>query len=290
VNRNDAEGAIQDGGAVNRTRRTPIVHLVLGGTLMAAWGLPAGEPAAGGETAARTAGSSAPGSVPIEFDGFLPGSRDPRLKGSFDLTFRIYTSPGARTPIWEEARRVEVSGGRFRVLLGEVRPISMDIHRQAVKFLGIQVADAKESIPRYPIVNVIYASTEEALADRRGRDRERPADPDPRAGLAQVSSAMEPPATWHAALLATREAGKDLPTFKEWYASLASCPESEVASRTGHYEWVLPWVYDTASHGEYNRLFRGRFGGCKYTDLSPERPYAYRAVDRGGPSGEKKQT
>ena len=46
----------------------------------------------------------------------------------------------------------------------------------------------------------------------------------------------------------------------------------------GHYEWVLPWVYDTASHGLYNRYFRGRFQGCDYMDLSPENEYPYRVA------------
>src|SRR5262249_37190416 len=90
----------------------------------------------------------------------------------------------------------------------------------------------------------------------------------------------ETPRTWAAALEAARAQGGDLPSYEQWYDDLARCSAGAVADRAGHYEWVLPWVYDTASHGDYNRYFRGRFQGCDYMDLSPEKEYRYRVAPK----------
>ena len=81
-----------------------------------------------------------------------------------------------------------------------------------------------------------------------------------------------------------RRAGGDLPDYEAWYAALEAAPLSQLAERTGHYEWVLPWAYDTASHGRFNRYFRGRYAGCDYMDLSPTKRYHYR-VARPPPDG-----
>ena len=38
--------------------------------------------------------------------------------------------------------------------------------------------------------------------------------------------------------------------------------------------------------GKYNDLFRGRFQGCDYMDLSPAKEYVYRLVQTSKPSRE----
>jgi len=222
--------------------------------------------------------------IGIRFEGFLPGSIDPQLAGVFEVDFRIYLSPQGGDAIWEESQTVEVRGGRMDLVLGLERKIPMSIHEATFKFLGASVDGAREVYPRFPIVNVVFVSPKEALlasADRpeRGGD----ADPEPRtyggayshAGVA-IESETAPAATWVQALLGARARGGDLPDYQDWYRSLGACSEKELLDRSGHYEWVLPWVYDTASHGRYNRYFRGRFEGCDYMDLSPKREYPYR--------------
>ncbi len=218
--------------------------------------------------------------VGVRFEGFLPGTRDEKLKGEFEVEFKIYLSPQGGDAVWSEAQRVKVEAGRMDVVLGKETPIPLALHEATFKFLGASVGKAREVYPRFTIVNTVFASTEEAL--RTPAVEGAPAAA--RAGAAGVYSApgakvnlaAEQPCTWKQALLAARAAGGDLADYQDWYRALAGCTKDQLIARTGHYEWVLPWVYDTASHGEYNRLFRGRFQGCDYMDLSPTNQYVCR--------------
>jgi hypothetical protein len=237
--------------------------------------------------------------VGVRFEGLLPGTHDPELEGEFSVEFRIYLSPQGGDAVWSETQVVRVTGGRMDVVLGAHAPIPMTIHEATFKFLGASVGGAREVYPRFTIVNTVFASPEEAV---------RPAEPPParvrppRAAAgelyatpgATVSARTEPACTWKEALLAARAAGGDLPDYQDWYAALAVCTREQALERSGHYEWVLPWVYDTASHGDYNRLFRGRFQGCDYLDLSPANAYPYRVATRPEPrpesaAGERKE-
>lgn len=220
--------------------------------------------------------------VGVRFEGFLPGTRDEKLKGEFAVEFKIYLSPQGGDAVWSESQRVKVDAGRMDVVLGKDRPIPMALHEATFKFLGASVGKAREVYPRFTIVNTVFASTEEAL--RTPAIEGAPASGAARTGGASVYSApgakvnvaAEKPCTWKQALLAARAAGGDLADYQAWYRALSSCTKDQLIARTGHYEWVLPWVYDTASHGDYNRLFRGRFQGCDYMDLSPTNQYVCR--------------
>ena len=222
-------------------------------------------------TTARTA-AVRPAHLGIRFEGLLPGSIDPNLEGEFQLTFRIYRSPQGGTPIWEEAQKVKVRKGRMDVGIGKVRTIPMEIHEATFKFLGVSVNRQKEVYPRFPIVNVVYVSEREALAAGGGRPKEERYT---KRGLV-VGDRRQAPLTWAEALKQSRAAGGDLPDYEDWYRSMETAEPKAARERAGHYEWVLPWVYDTASHGRYNRYFRGRFQGCDYMDLSPKKRYPYR--------------
>jgi len=215
-----------------------------------------------------------PPRVGIRFEGFLPGTRDEKLAGDFDVEFRIYLSPQGGDAVWRETRKVQVVAGRMDVELGEVNPIPFEIHRATFKFLGASVGGAREVYPRFSIVNTVFASPEEALRPPASSpETQHYAKP-----RANVAAQTEVASTWEAALRLARERGGDLPDYRDWYADLARCDRAQVLERSGHYEWVAPWVYDTASHGEYNRLFRGRFQGCDYMDLSPENKYVFRVA------------
>lgn len=212
--------------------------------------------------------------VGVRFEGFLPGTRDEKLVGEFDVEFRIYLSPQGGDAVWRETRKVKVVAGRMDVELGEVNPIPFALHRATFKFLGASVGGAREVYPRFTVVNTVFASAEEALRPQptpTTGTTERYASP-----RAHVAAKTEAACSWEAALRLARASGGDLPDYRDWYADLARCDRAQVLERSDHYEWVAPWVYDTASHGEYNRLFRGRFQGCDYMDLSPENNYAFR--------------
>jgi len=228
--------------------------------------------------------------IPIRFQGLLPGNVNPQLEGQFRLELRIYPSPQGGQPIWRETLEVRAVKGQIDIELGTKTPIPMEIHEATYKWLGVSVNGQREVFPRYPIVNVVYASPREALlAHERWQAEKRGSEQKPGAGYtakesneksAAVSPARKEQLTWREALESSRAAGGDLPDYEAWYRKLESLAPDKSADWTGHYEWVLPWVYDTASHGKYNNLFRGRFQGCDYSDLSPQKKYHFRLADR----------
>jgi hypothetical protein len=160
----------------------------------------------------------------------------------------------------------------------------MAIHEATYKWLGASVNGQREIFPRYPIVNVVYASPREALlAHERWRAGQEggkaAAGYEPKAPGAVLAAGKREVLTWKDAFEAARAEKKTLPDYEQWYRQLERLPPDESADWTGHYEWVLPWVYDTASHGRYNDLFRGRFQGCDYSDLSPQKKYRFRLAE-----------
>ncbi len=245
----------------------------------------------GQEAKKREAGKPDEPRLGIRFRGFLPGSQNPTLEGTYEVEFRIYRSPQGGEPIWRETAAVPVREGRMDVVLGKRVPIPMEIHEATFKFLGASVGGNREVYPRFAIVNVVYASRKEALvalaggagASERRSGTEKPSAYGPRE--AKVGK-EEKKATWREALAAARAAGGDLPDYEDWYQALENLAPDAVEGWTGHYEWVLPWVYDTASHGRLNLYFRGRFEGCDYMDLSPANKYAYRIALSAGKGGE----
>lgn len=224
--------------------------------------------------------------VTIRFEGFLPGSADPQLEGLFQVEFRIYRSPQGGDAVWRETREVVAHHGRIDLQLGEIHPVPWEIHEATFKFLGASVAGAPEVYPRYAIVNVVYVSAAEALtaAAQEGGGAPSPAEyVRPAVRLDREARAA---ADWRSALRAARAEGAELPDYEDWYHAFAAAEFGAPEDWTGHYEWVLPWVYDPISHGRYSRFFRGRFQGCDYMDLSPSRSYVFR-VSRPGASAAK---
>ena len=231
------------------------------------------------ESSKLAGGVAKPNSAPItiHFKGYLPGNTDTTLNAKFEVEFRLYRSPQGGEPVWREHHLLDVSGGRIDVQLGSKQPIPMDIHEATFKWIGASVAGQREIFPRYHVVNVVYVSFKEALLAREPEQTKDPkSGPDMTTPRIEVSGITEKASTWREALNHARQQGGDLADFEDWYGSIVSPTATNIEERTGHYEWVLPWAYDTASHGRYNKFFRGRFQGCDYMDLSPQKQYVYR--------------
>ena len=230
------------------------------------------------------ASAAAPGAeepaVLLRFEGLLPGCVDPELAGTFRVDFALYRSPQGGEAIWSESLDVRVERGRMDVELGRRNRIPLALHEETFKFLGASVNGAREVYPRFAVVNVVFVSPDEAILAARDRDSAGGSSQGAGPGYARprtdVSTSSEAPSTWREALLHARAAGAELPDYEDWYASLAAADSASALARAGHYEWVMPWVYDPASHGRYQAYFRGRFQGCDYMDLSPGNRYAYR--------------
>jgi len=75
--------------------------------------------------------------------------------GNYQLTFRLYTTATAGTPVWTETQNVSVSSGIFSVVLGEVTPLNLSFDQPY--YLGITVGSGSEMAPRIPLLGSPYS-------------------------------------------------------------------------------------------------------------------------------------
>ena len=88
------------------------------------------------------------------------------LEGPYTLTFRLYDAETGGTKTWEEVQpNVQLSGGHFSILLGQVTPLSAMAWDQSC-WLSVQVNAEPELSPRQRITSVplaIRAQTAEVV-------------------------------------------------------------------------------------------------------------------------------
>lgn len=101
----------------------------------------------------------------ISVQGRLTDSDDDPLSGSYMLTFRIYNSQAARTPIWAETHLdVDIQSGVFNIILGSVNPL--DINFDKPYWLEVEVSDGVTSetlSPRVKITSSGFTQSAEKL-------------------------------------------------------------------------------------------------------------------------------
>jgi hypothetical protein len=211
----------------------------------------------------QSAGDAKQPNVSIDFVGFLPGTQDRGFSGQVEVDFAIYLTPTGGRPVWSEHHTVIVVKGQIAIKLGLKTPVPWTLSIANFKFVSARVAGGTEILPRMPVVNVVYSASK-TLSLPTGSYSKRTVP----------EKASREGAMWAEALAVAKKEGKRLPTYLEWYSAAAAGTIDDFAD---HYEWTLPWVYDTASQGQLNAYFRGRFQGCDYMDLDPTmNKYAYR--------------
>lgn len=100
----------------------------------------------------------------INFQGYLTDNTNPPnpLDGSYDLTFKIFESPGSQTPLWTELHTgVTVVSGNVSVLLGSIT--DMDLVFDEPCYLGIQVGSNPEMTPRQKLLPAFQATAANKL-------------------------------------------------------------------------------------------------------------------------------
>lgn len=100
----------------------------------------------------------------INYQGTLNNKSGGPANGSFNMTFRIYSTATGTNPIWTEtwsannSSPVVVTDGVFNVMLGSITPLSNDFFALHPKtYLGISVANDSEFLPRQMLASVGYA-------------------------------------------------------------------------------------------------------------------------------------
>jgi hypothetical protein len=233
----------------------------------------------------------------IQYRGPMPALGKDTWGSEVELRFELYRSPNGGTPFWSEARRVPVSAqGLVSVDLGQVTLLPDEAFKTPFRFLSIW-HNQVELLPRKQVVSVAYVAsayeagvTKESYAEFALAAAKAAADKAPNrqnrldALIDCGSFAMEAHPrhrlTWLEAAGMAARLGGHLPTFEEWYAAYDGEAAKRVVGMAGHYEWVVPWVYEPAIHARMQELYRGKPVACYYNEISPLNLYPFRLVER----------
>ena len=75
--------------------------------------------------------------------------------GVYDITFKLYTTDAGGTAIWSEVQSVNLIGGVYSVLLGEVNPLNVPFDQ--TYYLGLTIPGGPEHTPRARLTSSPYA-------------------------------------------------------------------------------------------------------------------------------------
>lgn len=233
----------------------------------------------------------------IQYRGPMPMLDKEFWGHEVNLRFEIYRSPNGGVPFWAETRRVPVQrDGWVSVDLGQVEPLPDEAFTTPFRFLSIW-KDREEFIPRKQIANLVYvaspyekdASKENyvqlALVAARAAAAQAPnrnnrLDTLVNCGAYALEAHPRFPTNWLAAAETAARLGAHLPTFEEWYGAYDGKAGKNLMAMTGHYEWVVPWVYEPSIHARMHELYRGKPVACYYNELSPLNAYPFRLLQR----------
>lgn len=247
--------------------------------------------------AAETSASHA--SRIIQYRGKMPLLPKEHWGKEIELRFELYRSPDGGVPFWTEARKVSVAkDGWVKVDLGEVSSLPDEAFTTPFRFLSIWHGKV-EFIPRKQIASLAYVASiyEQKLPPNDRGLYSTNAMMSARAAAEQATGretkldgemidcggfSMEKhprlPANWFEATEIAGRIGARLPTFEEWYGAYDGKASTQFVSMTGHYEWVIPWVYEPSIHSRFHELYRGKPVACYYEELSPKNEYPFRLV------------
>ena len=105
---------------------------------------------------ATHAASAAP--LTLQQQGRVLDAAGDAVEGSHDLTFALYDSPGASTPVWSETDTLTFDNGYFSTTLGDgITPLTSTLFGTDDLWLGLQIDSAPELPLRTPLHSVPFA-------------------------------------------------------------------------------------------------------------------------------------
>ena len=237
----------------------------------------------------------------IQYRGPMPLLAREHWGGEVKLKFELYRSPDGGAPFWKETCTVSVrKDGWVHVDLGQMAPLPNEAFTTPFRFLSIwhenveftprkqiaSLAYVASSVERQILSNEPDAYARQALAVAQAAaalapDREKRLDKLVDCGAFLMEAHPRFPTNWLGAVEAARPLGARLPTFEEWYGAYDGKATDQLVGMVGHYEWVIPWVYEPSIHGRLHELYRGKPVACYYEELSPMNDYPFRLVVEG---------
>ena len=232
----------------------------------------------------------------IQYRGYMPMLGREHWGSDVDIKFELYRSPNGGTPYWREERQVSVAkSGWVEVNLGEVVALPNSAFETPFRFLAIWHGDV-EFVPRKQVASLAYVASK-IETQLQTQDYENYAKGSIERAKAFAAKApgrkdrldsmvscegftMEKhprvPLNWLDAVEEADRLNARLPTFEEWYGAYDGKPGKELVGMEGHYEWVIPWVYEPTIHARLHELYRGKPVACYYNELSPLNEYPFR--------------
>lgn len=93
----------------------------------------------------------------INYKGVLNDGSGQPLSATIAMTFSIYDTASEGNLFWNETQNVPVADGLFSVQLGSVQQLSPEISQQDSLYLGIQIGEDSEMVPRQQITSAVFA-------------------------------------------------------------------------------------------------------------------------------------
>ena len=154
-----------------------IATTVLLAILLTNSGVGAG-PLAGESATIERAATTTALSLLMNYQGRLldPSTGDPKPDGAYTMSFGIYDVAGGGTALWTETKSVEVTGGLFNTVLGDVQLLALSIFNGQDLWLGVTVGADPETTPRQrilPMPYAIYARKADTVDGLQGADLQR---------------------------------------------------------------------------------------------------------------------
>lgn len=238
----------------------------------------------------------------IQYRGPMPYLPQEFWGKEAEIEFELYRSPNGGSPFWSETRVVSVrKDGWVDVNLGTDEPLPDSVFMTPFRFLSIW-HNGVEFSPRKQVSSVAYVAAEyeakrtkdnylEAALDAakkaalKAPDRDGKLDKLVDCGPFSMETHVRMPQSWLDAEKVAEKLDARLPTFEEWYAAYDGEQRKKLDHMEGHYEWVIPWVYEPLIHARLQELYRGKPVACYYNELSPMNAYPFRlAVNDAGES------
>ena len=103
--------------------------------------------------------AAGPDPVPqtVNFQGHLTDALGNPIIGDIDVTFRLYDHATEGPALWGETQTTTAEDGLISIQMGSIEPLALELFGGTQLWLGIQMGDDPEMLPRHPVSSVPYS-------------------------------------------------------------------------------------------------------------------------------------